>query len=349
MSDSPPDAPERNFLLILILFLCFYKTALEQRVKMRENQKLVRAVLISKYVPLYQRVLIQVIGFTVAFLLIEFSLDLENIQDNLSGVKRKILILSGKGGVGKSTVTTQLARSLALNEDLDVGILDVDLCGPSVPKMMGIENEKMSHSQLGLSPVFTGNSSAADDDRLDNISVVSIGFLLEDLDSAVIWRGNRKNGMLKQFLRDVNWDRCDYLLVDTPPGTSDEHLSLVSLCKPIDGAILVTTPQEVAWQDVRKEIDFCRKVNIPIIGLVVNMTDFICPNCHGSSEIFKAGGNVDEWANERSIPILARIPLDPRIGYSVDSGRSFLRDYPESPAARAYSMLKDSIEAYFTK
>ena len=273
---------------------------------------------------------------------------MQKIQENLIGVKRKVLVLSGKGGVGKSTVTTQLARALALNEDLDVGILDVDLCGPSVPKMMGVEDEKMHTSQLGLSPVYTGNSPSGSDDQLDNISVVSIGFLLEDPNNAVIWRGNRKNGMLKQFLRDVHWDRCDYMLVDTPPGTSDEHLSLVSLCKPIDGAILVTTPQEISWQDVRKEIDFCRKVNIPVIGLVINMTDFICPNCSQPSEIFQDGGNVSEWTSERGIPILARIPLDPRIGFSLDAGRTFLTDYPDSPAAKAYLQLSGSIEAYFS-
>ncbi len=258
------------------------------------------------------------------------------------------MILSGKGGVGKSTVTSQLARALAQKEDLDVGILDVDFCGPSIPKMMGVEEEKMHSSQLGLSPVFTGNSSRDSDDRLDNISVVSIGFLLEDPNNAVIWRGNRKNGMLKQFLRDVHWDRCDYMLVDTPPGTSDEHLSLVSLCKPMDGAILVTTPQEISWQDVRKEIDFCRKVSIPIIGLVINMTEFICPNCHNSSEIFQDDGKVLEWSKERGIPIIARISLDPRIGYSLDSGKTFMADFSDTPAAKAYMQLSASIEAYFT-
>jgi Mrp family chromosome partitioning ATPase len=276
-----------------------------------------------------------------------FHSDILKIQENLVGIKKKILILSGKGGVGKSTVATQLARALALNEDLDIGILDVDLCGPSVPKMMGVEGEKMHTSQLGLSPVFTGNYASVGDEKLDNISVVSIGFLLEDPNSAVIWRGNRKNGMLKQFMRDVHWDRCDFLLVDTPPGTSDEHLSLVSLCKPIDGAILVTTPQEISWQDVRKELDFCRKVSIPIIGLVINMTEFICPNCHQSSEIFQDSGDVDTWTAKRGIPILARIPLDPRIGFSLDLGRTFLRDFPESPAAKAYLQLSESIEAYF--
>lgn len=273
--------------------------------------------------------------------------DLDKIRENLMGVKRKILVLSGKGGVGKSTLTTQIARALAIDEELDIGILDVDLCGPSVPKMMGVEDGRMHSSQLGLSPVFTGNSVNSQEEQLDNISVVSIGFLLEDPNNAVIWRGNRKTGMLKQFLRDVHWDRCDYLLVDTPPGTSDEHLSLASLCKPLDGAIIVTTPQEISWQDVRKEIDFCRKVNVPIIGLVINMSEFVCPNCNLASEILPDSGSIEQWSNERGIKILARIPLDPRVGYCLDSGKTFMHEFPESPAAKGYQQLGNLIRQYF--
>lgn len=266
------------------------------------------------------------------------------------GVKNKILILSGKGGVGKSTVTTQLARVLAADEDLDIGVLDVDLCGPSVPRMLGVSDKKMHSSQLGLSPVFTGNKEDEDeaDGVVENISVVSIGFLLEDSKNAVIWRGNRKTGMLKQFLRDVHWDRCDFMLIDTPPGTSDEHLSLVQLCKPISGAILVTTPQEISWQDVRKEIDFCRKVKLPILGLVVNMSEFICPSCYQPSEIFPDDGSIDKWAEGQGIPILARIPLDPRIGRSSDSGGAFFSQYADSPAAKAYVNLGQRVRSLFS-
>lgn len=279
-----------------------------------------------------------------------YRLDLEHIKENLIGVKNKILILSGKGGVGKSTVTTQLARVLARDEDLDIGILDVDLCGPSVPRMMGLGDEKMHSSQYGLSPVFTGNPEELNKEGLgsiENISVVSIGFLLEDSKDAVIWRGNKKTGMLKKFLRDVHWDRCDFLLIDTPPGTSDEHLSLVQLCKPLSGALLVTTPQEISWQDVRKEIDFCRKVKLPILGLIVNMTEFVCPSCTKTSEIFPDNGNIDLWAGEQGIPVLARIPLDPRIGKALDSGLSFFTEYPESPAAKAYIDLGERIRTMF--
>ena len=280
--------------------------------------------------------------------MLTINLDIEHIRENLRGVKHKILVLSGKGGVGKSTVTTQLARVLARDEDLDVGVLDVDLCGPSVPRMLGVRDRKMHSSQLGLSPVFTGNpESTVEDGVIENISVVSIGFLLEDARDAVIWRGNRKTGMLKQFLRDVHWDRCDFMLIDTPPGTSDEHLSLVQLCKPIDGAVLVTTPQEISWQDVRKEIDFCRKVKLPILGLIVNMSEFICPSCSQPSQIFPDDGSIDRWAEGEGIPILARIPLDPRIGKALDAGRAFFIEHAESPAARAYVDLGDRIRSIF--
>lgn len=260
---------------------------------------------------------------------------MEHIRENLLGVRHKILVLSGKGGVGKSTLTTQLARVLASDADVDVGVLDVDLCGPSVPRMLGVEEGRLHASQLGLAPVYTSNPDAED----ENISVVSIGFLLEDAKEAVIWRGNRKNGMIKQFLRDVHWDRCDYLLIDTPPGTSDEHLSLVQLCRPIAGALVVTTPQEISWQDVRREIDFCRKVNVPVLGIVINMTDFVCPTCKKTSEIFPDDGSIDVWSAERGVPILARIPLDPRMGRALDSGRAFLSEHPDSPASTALQQL----------
>lgn len=152
--------------------------------------------------------------------------------------------------------------------------MDIDVCGPSVPKIMGVEGEQIHQSNAGWSPVFVQ----------ENLGVMSIGFMLPDPDEAVIWRGPKKNGLIKQFLRDVDWGELDYLVVDTPPGTSDEHLSIVQLLKPagIDGAIVITTPQEVALADVRKEINFCQKVGIPILGLVENMSGFICPNCHVS-------------------------------------------------------------------
>jgi Mrp family chromosome partitioning ATPase len=243
-------------------------------------------------------------------------------------------------------VTSQLARMLAQDEDVDVGVLDVDLCGPSIPKMLGVDGRRMHVSQSGLAPVYTGCTGRLEtlDEGFENIAVVSIGFLLEDAKDAVIWRGNKRMGMLKQFLRDVQWDRCDYLLIDTPPGTTDEHLSLVQLCQPITGAILVTTPQEVSWQDVRKEIDFCRKVKVPILGLVINMAEFVCPACTKPSEIFPSeAASIETWAAENGVRVLAKIPLDPRIGRALDSGQSFADACPESPANRAYLNLAEEV------
>ncbi|KAG9288733.1 hypothetical protein G9A89_004352 [Geosiphon pyriformis] len=232
--------------------------------------------------------------------------DLPLINERLSSVKHKILILSGKGGVGKSTFTAQLAFALASEEDIQVGVTDIDISGPSIPRIMGLEGEQIHQT---------------------------------DSDDAVIWRGPKKNGLIKQFLKDVDWGELDFLLVDTPPGTSDEHLSITQYLKEsgIDGAILITTPQEVALQDVRREIDFCRKVKIPVIGVVENMSGFICPNCKGESIIFApTTGGAKAFAKDFNIPYLGSIPLDPRIGESCDNGVSFLDEFPDSPASKAY-------------
>jgi len=170
----------------------------------------------------------------------------------------------------------------------------------------------------------------------DNLAVMSIQFMLPDQDSAVIWRGAKKNGMIKRFLKDVEWGDLDLLLVDTPPGTSDEHLSMQSFLKAagVDGAVLVTTPQEVALLDVRRELDFCRKAGISVIGVVENMAGFVCPKCTNVSEIFKPStGGARKFCQDENIKFLGSVPLDPRIGMACDYGESFLEAYPESPAA----------------
>lgn len=175
---------------------------------------------------------------------------LEHIAARMNSIKHKILVLSGKGGVGKSTVSAQLAFSLA-QRGFQVGLLDIDICGPSIPRMLGLVGQEVHQSASGWSPVFVD----------DNLGVMSIGFMLPSSDDAIIWRGPRKNGLIKQFLTDVVWGSIDYLIVDTPPGTSDEHISIVQYLKAtsIDGAVVVTTPQEVAMADVRKELNFCKK------------------------------------------------------------------------------------------
>ena len=254
--------------------------------------------------------------------------DIPLITARLAGIKHKVLILSGKGGVGKSTFTSLLAHAFASNPENTVGIMDTDICGPSIPKMMGVENETIHTYAGGWSPVWV----------LENLGVMSIQFMLPNKDDAIIWRGPKKNGLIKQFLKDVEWGEMDFLLVDTPPGTSDEHLSVNSFLKEsgVDGAVMLTTPQEVALLDVRKEIDFCRKAGIKILGLVENMSGFVCPKCTHESQIFQATtGGAMALAKEMNIPFLGAVPLDPRIGMASDYGESFFDSWPDSPACKA--------------
>lgn len=203
--------------------------------------------------------------------------DLQAIAERMSTVKNKILVLSGKGGVGKSTFAAQLAFALAA-QGKEVGLLDIDICGPSAPKLTGLEGEEVHQSGSGWSPVYVE----------DNLAVMSIGFMLPNPDDAVIWRGPRKNALIKQFLKDVVWGDLDYLVVDAPPGTSDEHISIAQFLKAaaaepgagsarniaggMDAAVIVTTPQEVSIIDVRKEVSFCRKVGLHVLGVVENMS-----------------------------------------------------------------------------
>ncbi|THH33333.1 hypothetical protein EUX98_g849 [Antrodiella citrinella] len=260
------------------------------------------------------------------------------VRERMSNVKHKILVLSGKGGVGKSTFTAQLGWAFAADEDLQTGIMDVDICGPSIPTIFGIANEQIHSSSSGWSPVYVQ----------DNLGVMSVGFMLPSARDAVMWRGPKKNGLISQFLKDVDWGTLDYLVIDTPPGTSDEHLSIVSYLREsgIDGAVLITTPQEVALQDVRREINFCNKVGIKVLGLVENMSGFVCPSCKGESQIFKAStGGGRKLAEEMGVEFLGAVPLDPRIGKSADYGVSFLDEYPDSPATTAYLDIIDKIKA----
>uniref|UniRef100_H2Z248 Cytosolic Fe-S cluster assembly factor NUBP1 homolog n=1 Tax=Ciona savignyi TaxID=51511 RepID=H2Z248_CIOSA len=264
--------------------------------------------------------------------------DLSKIRDSLTNVKHKILVLSGKGGVGKSTVTSHLAYALSEDVDCTVGVLDIDICGPSIPQIMGLQGEQVHSSGSGWSPIYVD----------DNLCVMSPGFLLASPKDAVIWRGPKKNGLIKQFLRDVDWGTLDYLVVDTPPGTSDEHLSIVKFLSEagITSAVIVTTPQEVALLDVRKEINFCKKVNIPIIGIIENMGAFVCPNCKKSSIIFPPTENgVKGVAKSMEIAYLGSIPLDPLIGKCCDSGQSYLQS-PHAQGTLSYKNISNQIKDY---
>ncbi|KAG8034739.1 hypothetical protein G9C98_007815 [Cotesia typhae] len=262
---------------------------------------------------------------------------IELVKKRLADVKNKILVLSGKGGVGKSTMTCLIARALAADSaDRNVGVLDIDICGPSQPRVLGVVGEQIHQSGSGWSPVYVE----------DNLSLMSIAFLLNSPSDAVIWRGPKKNGMIRQFLSEVDWGNLDYLILDTPPGTSDEHLSATTYLKNagITGAIIVTTPQEVALLDVRKEIDFCKKVKIPILGAVENMSIFVCPKCKNSAEIFPAlTGGARNMAEEMNVEFLGSIPLDPLLARCCDEGKNVFTEMPESSTIVALKKIVSRI------
>lgn len=255
---------------------------------------------------------------------------LEEIKKRMSQINKKILVISGKGGVGKSTVAATL--SLALSKHHSVGVLDIDITGPSVPRILGVETGMVHESGSGWSPVQVS----------DDLCCMSIGFLIGDKDNAVIWRGPKKTAMVKNFLQKVDWGKLDYLIVDTPPGTSDEHISILQFMSEshIDGAIVVTTPQEVSLQDVRKEISFCQKVGLKILGVVENMSGFICPNCQHCSSVFvPTTGGAMEMCKKLQLNFLGSIPMDPKLSASCDDGLDFVFLNQDSKTAEAYMNL----------
>ncbi|MGQ9574827.1 MAG: P-loop NTPase [Thermoguttaceae bacterium] len=237
----------------------------------------------------------------------------------------KLMVLSGKGGVGKSTVAANLAVSLML-AGKSVGLLDVDVHGPSIPKLMGLDDAQLAVSGGEILPLEIGES----------LKVMSIGFLLPERSASVIWRGPMKHGVIRQFLKDVAWGRLDYLVIDSPPGTGDEPLSVAQLVPQPAGAILVCTPQELAVADVRRSVTFCQRVSLPVIGIIENMSGLVCPHCGGQIELFKTGG-AEALAREMHVPFLGRIPIDPNIVDCGDSGIPYVRRFSESPGGRAFA------------
>ena len=255
----------------------------------------------------------------------------EQIRKRVRQIKHQILVLSGKGGVGKSTVAVNLAVSLAL-VGKKVGLLDIDIHGPSIPKILNLEAETIQALGNTILPI----------NMVENLKVMSIGFLLRGSDDAVIWRGPMKYQMIKQFLKDVQWGNLDFLIVDSPPGTGDEPLSIVQLLENADGAIIVTTPQEVALSDVRKCITFCRNLKLPVIGVLENMSGFVCPKCGERTDIFKSGGG-EIMAKQMGVPFLGRIPIEPQIVQSCDSGKPFLYHYNQNQTAKAFEKTLNPI------
>ncbi len=256
--------------------------------------------------------------------------DRRRLMARLCRIDHKIIVLSGKGGVGKSTVAVNLAASLML-AGLRVGLLDVDIHGPSVPTMLGLEHETLHVGNEGLLPA-----------QLGNMKIMSLGFILENQDDAVIWRGPMKMGVIKQFLTDVDWGDLDYLIVDAPPGTGDEPLSLCQLIQPLDGAVVVTTPQKVAAVDVRKSVSFCLRLNVPVLGVIENMSGFLCPKCGEITQIFPRGGGK-KIAEDMRVPYLGAIPVDPVIAQSGDSGQVFIHHFASSPTAKIMQDILNKI------
>jgi len=255
----------------------------------------------------------------------------KRLAENMSRIAHKVVVLSGKGGVGKSTVAVNVAFGLAA-KGAKVGLLDVDLHGPSIPNMLGLAWAGASGADGKIDPVLSGS-----------VEVMSVGFFLPN-EAAVIWRGPMKLGVIRQFLQDVDWGALDYLVVDCPPGTGDEPLSV---CQTLQGdvkALVVTTPQDVAAADVRRSLDFCKQLQLPVVGVVENMSGFVCPHCGEVTYIFKQGGG-QKLAEATGVPFLGRIPLDPMVGETGDSGRPLVDEAPESPAAKAFGVVVDAVMA----
>jgi ATP-binding protein involved in chromosome partitioning len=256
----------------------------------------------------------------------------EAVKQALSKIKHKFLVMSGKGGVGKTSVAVNLSMSLA-EKGYKVGLMDVDIHGPDVPRMLGLTGIKAGSKGEKLEPMRYS----------DNLSAISIEGILPDNDTAVIWRGPLKHAAITQFISEVNWGDLDYLIIDSPPGTGDEPMS-VAQTVPDARAIVVTTPQEVALSDVRKSINFCKKLNMEIFGVVENMSGYACPHCGGGIDPFGTGGG-EKTAKQFGIKFLGRIPFDPNMVKSADIGDAFQLSYKDSPVTKALNDIADLLAA----
>ncbi|MBU3937615.1 MAG: Mrp/NBP35 family ATP-binding protein [Proteobacteria bacterium] len=255
------------------------------------------------------------------------------IAASLDRIKNKILVMSGKGGVGKSTVSVNLALGLA-GKGYKVGLMDVDLHGPDVVRMLGMNGRMDGElTKDGKMPPLQYN---------DKLKVISLESMMENRDEAIIWRGPLKNQAIRQFIADVNWGDLDYLVIDAPPGTGDEPMTVAHTIKDAK-ALVVTTPQNIALADVRKSINFCKHVSMKIIGIVENMSGFVCPHCDKTVDIFKTGGG-EQLATEFSVPFLGRIPVDPRVVIAGDDGKPYLSSGGTSPAVQAFEAFLAKVE-----
>ncbi|CAC5391728.1 Cytosolic Fe-S cluster assembly factor NUBP2 homolog,Cytosolic Fe-S cluster assembly factor nbp35,Cytosolic Fe-S cluster assembly factor nubp2,Cytosolic Fe-S cluster assembly factor nubp1,Cytosolic Fe-S cluster assembly factor NUBP2,Cytosolic Fe-S cluster assembly factor NUBP1,Cytosolic Fe-S cluster assembly factor NUBP1 homolog,Cytosolic Fe-S cluster assembly factor NUBP2 homolog 2,Cytosolic Fe-S cluster assembly factor nubp1-B,Cytosolic Fe-S cluster assembly factor nubp1-A,Cytosolic Fe-S cluster assembly len=259
--------------------------------------------------------------------------DQEMIDIRMNVIKHKILVMSGKGGVGKSTVGCMLAQVLA-SQSCKVGVVDLDICGPSIPKLLSVEDQVVVNTEYGWKTLLSPHNG---------IKVMSV----EDQEKQVCLHVSKcilVNGLIKRFFKDTFWGKLDYLICDTPPGTSDEHLTAIKVLKNVrpDGAIIVTTSQGVSIATVRREVNFCRKMGVKILGLVVNMSTFVCPCCDELTNIFPED-EIEKLSEEQKIPILARIPIDTRVTACCEVGRNPVIEHPNSQAIKCMEQLVRSL------
>jgi ATP-binding protein involved in chromosome partitioning len=256
------------------------------------------------------------------------------LVSNLRGIKNKIMVMSGKGGVGKSTVSANLAATLA-DRGYKVGLLDSDIHGPTIPTMFGVEGQRPVVGENGIVPVPVN----------DNLKVMSVGLLLDSDDSPIIWRGPAKMGAIKQFLEEVDWGVLDYLIIDLPPGTGDEPLSIAQLIGNLDGAVVVTTPQDVALTSVRKSLNFANMIEVPVIGMVENMSGIICPHCDEMIHVFGSGG-VSKAAEDFGVKVLGTLPIETEVAATSDSGKVHEDVKGNSEWYKIFNKIVDAVEEF---
>jgi len=256
------------------------------------------------------------------------------LVSNLRGIKNKIMVMSGKGGVGKSTVSANLAATLA-DRGYKVGLLDSDIHGPTIPTMFGVEGQRPVVGENGIVPVPVN----------DNLKVMSVGLLLDSDDSPIIWRGPAKMSAIKQFLEEVDWGTLDYLIIDLPPGTGDEPLSIAQLIGNLDGAVVVTTPQDVALTSVRKSLNFANMIEVPVIGMVENMSGIICPHCDEMIHVFGSGG-VSKAAEDFGVKVLGTLPIETEVAATSDSGKVHEDIKGNTEWYRVFNEIVDAVEEF---
>ena len=256
------------------------------------------------------------------------------VNKRMNDIKHKLIIGSNKGGVGKSTVTTNLAIALA-EKGFAVGLADADLHGPNIPKLLQAENVRLKSTDTGIDPYVTSNG----------LKVASLGFLIEDPNMHIAWRDAVKYDFIIELLGNINWGPLDYLLFDLPPGTGNEQITIIDFIGEVDGAVVVTTPQDLAILDARKMISFARDSNVPIVGIIENMSTMTCPHCDEKIDVFKKGGGK-KLAEELVLPYLGSIPLDGEIVANSDSGEPVVLSRPDSVAAKAFMQLADNCHKF---